>query len=486
MYNGLDLRYDVITPAFLEAYGPGTPSQTARFGDVEEGSGQVLIPALLREYTYKVVQNSFNDLASKLKTNEHYEHYIDGASIIDRPALLKLCQRHELEANLPFMEAYLLAEVNSKLTGVSNLFDIKERLGRKAISERVHQLLDWHPHLVHPMLTVYSRITRTNISLMEHMVGCAVDFDVDRTLKLVARASEPGLAFLKNLGLDEVQRENAIHSTAANDVHGLRALRALIPVFNEPMMLNRLILSELGKTGGHVASGSEEHLGVFMETVQAINDVLDSPGGQGDKDRVQWTGTFLDLDCIDTAWADSSTRHPVLKMIHEAASNGTGSPLNRDSDTQGFPQRPLEMVAGALNSLMRPECRLPLASLSNHQLLKLITLGAHAQRSGPLYEHYQKAASRDGRFQRAHGPQAMIDWFIARRQPGQPQITLDQVDFDSKRYVDILGEEGFSKMRAKVSESTMLATIDQAVASEPDLQADPPTAPAPSRMNRAL
>ncbi|MFK4705964.1 hypothetical protein ABIC83_002803 [Roseateles asaccharophilus] len=483
MDSGLDLRYDVITPAFLEALGPGSPGQAGRHGDIGDGTGQVLIPAVHRERTGNILSASFNGLADKIKSNDKFEHYISGSSIIDRTELLKLCQLYELEANLPLMELYLLAVVNSKLDGIGGLFDLKERLARKAISERVHQLLDWHPCLAHPMLTVYSSITRTNVSLMEHLVNCAVDFDVEKMLKLVAMASEPGLGFLKNLGLDGVQRENAVTAAAAKGVHGLRTLRALITTFNEPSALNRLVLSDLGKTGGMVAAGSEELLGVYMDTVKAINDVLDN-AGMGDASRVRWTQSFEELDGIDTAWSDAKDRHPVLKMIYEAACTGTGSPINRSSDTQGFPQRPLEMVSGALNSLMQPECRLPLASLSNNQLLKLITLGAAAPRS-ELHDHFTKPSVRDGRIpRRSHGPEAMIDWFVARKQPGQPQITLDEVDFDRKRYVDLVGEEAFSKMRAKVSESAMHATIDKAVA--PVMVLDAGEMPAPVRRSRAL
>lgn len=256
-----------------------------------------------------------------------------------------------------------------------------------------------------------------------------------------------------------------------------------------PLTVNTLM--RLAAVAGEAAVRSEPLLEDFLSLINEVKIGQDARGGDG----ARIIGSMPTEDVIgftDMSWANARDRHPVLIMVFESAVNGslaTGA-AGRLTKTEGFPSRPFALLAEAINSVMSPETRLPLESVSSNDLLRLITLSAAASGNDSLTKHYLMAGQPGlpENYDEMHVPGKIVSWLIDgdRHTPGLDPICIDDIVKDESRYSAVLGSAKVNRLRHLIIESSMRAAITGFVPAPPEASAHAMQSPKPRRGMRML
>ncbi|MEJ6002584.1 hypothetical protein [Paucibacter soli] len=438
----MDPKFDTLTPAFLDGL-------TKPFLGIK--------PDWSQGHT-SLVSISSNSLASNLKTTDQFVHFIPGEDLISRAGLMALAQEVAFDANMALIELSALGSLNVRCIGSSGVGTAVEMMSREAISKRVHQLLDWHPHLLHPNLLVYSSSTRDNCSMLKHLVASGVELDPQLMKRLADRHVLPGHSFIKNLGVPDDQQAELVEFAFSKGFHRISAAHSLLAVFGRPEMVGETIMERLGESAGVASIVCDRQFRGFVKMLELIQKIQDAAGG--DDARAEW---FMQggeaLAMTDMAWSNAKHQHPVLIMIFKAAATAVAVNATRPGSVAGFPARPIESLAAGLNGILKPEFRLPMFLLSNNQLLKLVTLCAQASEHGSLIKHYREGMTSTAKRMERH-PEAIIEWALTRETGVDGPIKVSDIEFDLDRYTKLLGGRFVSEIMAKVTAAQMSQIID--------------------------
>ena len=380
--------------------------------------------------------------------------------VIDHNELVEFLARFPLRIDIDMAELYALGMVSWLNRGSNSQIPPLALLLRKAITERVHQIIESRPEFLHPKLRFALDVNDSSETwMLRFLLASRVALDADRLhamsigggagQEMLTLALSPGM-FIGALLFDET-----VHSSAGCASSAAAIFRAGYPITRiSEHNVNPII--EMCATG---VAGAQWQFDKAVEMLRAIEAAQDAAGG--DDHRLSWAVSGQDAVYLnDFCWSSARRVHPVTTLIYETMMRVCNSGPNRAADVDGFPGVPFSIMAERINAILKPEGRFPLGKLSGLNALKLVTLCPAASKStaaGDYWVNRSEGAKRVASL--TNSPMDIVDWACQKTDEDGVRLTLAEIDPIQSLLVTAIGAGAASEIRARVAHRDMAATI---------------------------
>jgi len=427
-------------------------------------------------------QLSRASLVSRLVGRFHSGPVIGGHSgdeaIISRNDLTKFVGESFPSADVDLVELYALGCMTDK-TGIMQSWRRTEDLKRinEAVSERVHDLIEKRPELLHPRLHVKLEFTEGPASIFKYLLKSRVALNPDR-LGVLASNIGPGQEMLKRAMVDARQNGNTLFQDALHSNHGkastatalLRACRLLDLTYDCRANIQGILsISKAGAVFGEVEYKNA------VELLKEIHLIQNENGGDGHRysDQSICPNPQL-MDSIDFSSASAHDKHPIIDFIigmnsrsayfADEIDNGDGISLGFQQiddagGTLGFPGRQITEMVDLVNDIMEPGFRLPLDRFSGLDVIKMVVIAAKDANLNNVIDFWKSAPEI---IDRPHSPVDILNWALERPDASGRLVSLDDLDTLNNRLEPVLTFGHLAEVRARVVSREMAAVISMA------------------------
>ena len=385
--------------------------------------------------------------------------------VIDHDELVEfmaLDESHlDLEIDIDMTELYALGIVSRLNRSNNGQLAPTTILVHKAVTERVHQIIERRPEILHPKLRfALDSHSDSETLMLRFLLASRVALDADR-LHAMSINGGVGQEMLE-LALSSCQSigprlfEETVHSSAGCASSAAAILRAGYDITRIDEH-NIQAIVEMCAMG---AAGSQWQFDQAIEMLRAIESAQDAAGGDGH--RLFWAVRGQNaVNLNDFGRASVRSVHPVTTLIYETMLRSGKSGPYRAADVAGFPGVPFAIMAERINAILEPEGRLPLEMLSGINALKLVTLWpAAASDSAVARDYWVSRSDGDERvLTLANSPMDIVDWACQKTDEDGVRLTLIDLDPIQDRLAAAIGAGAASEIRAKVTHREMAATI---------------------------
>ena len=428
---------------------------------------QVMVPSI----RFKAFSNFGEEQTNHLHDRKFYDaagvrvfpadRFLPADRVIDHNDLVVFLARDASHLDIDLAELYALGVVSGTFFGMYNGRFPTELLLSKAITERVHQIIESRPEFLHPKLRFALKSEDYSGTWMLHfLLANRVALDADRlhAMSIGGGVGQEMLALALSPG--DYIGELLIDETIYPGVGCASSAAAIIRAGYGVSRIDFLSVYAIIKICALGAAGSQRNFDQAVEITRAVEAAQDAAGGDGH--RFVWSKSGQDVvDLSDFCLASVSYVHPVTAFIYQSMMCACRSRPNRAADVPGFPGVPFAIMAERLNVILEPASRLPLETLSGINALKLVTICMAADSESTVARKYWTALSGDDEdvFTLTNNPIEIIDWACQKTNEHGARLTLADLDPIQDRLAAAIGADAASEVRAKVTHRDMAATI---------------------------
>lgn len=439
---------------------------------------EVVISSQGRVTVNRFAQGHFDSALSKRRTKDGQD-FIDPIELISRLELVDLVAQLGISHDMDLAELYALGVMSRKFARDS-MFSPAELTLRRAITSRVHDIIEQRPELLHPNLRVAKEPSDEGATwMLRFLVLSGVALDAVR-LHCMAKREDAGATTLRQALLQGCDIGAPLLEAALKRQMGcLSTALAIVEADDSLPMFDEEMTCLLFKACAAGVSRMQWQFDTAMALLEAIRRRQDIAGGDGN--RIRWDGPANPLATIDPSWASARHAHPVVSLVYESTIVASEASAVSASDVAGFPGVPLARAAAALNAIMEPEMRFELSSMSGEQLLKLMVICPWASENGTAMSFWNRPASTWS----PNNPTRLVEWAAGVRDSDGQLPSLRLADFHEKQFLEMMGHEHFGALRARLAKNTMVQVLEQHPA-VPSATAASAAAPAPARRMRSV
>ena len=399
-------------------------------------------------------------------TNERKFHdavgvqVIPAGLVIDRNKLVAFMARNALHIDIDMAELYELGVMSGLFRSSNGQFSPANLLLRKAITERVHQIIESRPEFLHPKLRfALDSSSGSETWMLRFLLANRVALDADRlhAMSIGGGVGQEMLAL--SLGPDQffgaLLFEEAVHSSCGCASSATAILRAGYDISK----INEHNVNSIIDRCAAGAAGSQWQYDQAVEMLRAIKAAQDTAGG--DDHRLSWAVSGRDAVCLnDFSGASARRVHPVTTLIYETMMRSSTCDPYRAADVAGFPEVPFAIMAERINAILKPEGRLPLEMLSGIKALKLVTVCPAASQSAAAREYWVNLSAHDESvLTLTNSPMDIVDWACRKTDEDGARLTLAEIDPIQNQLAGAIGAAAAAEIRAKVTHRDMAASI---------------------------
>lgn len=375
----------------------------------------------------------------------------------------RLAQRlrdYGMENRAPLVEICLLSLAANRRVSVEPVLLPDERMLQKAISDRIHAILEQHPAVLHRKIRVAAIAGDEPTTLLRMLVRQEVVLQYE-PLKRIIDAGGPGAAELqwqlhngRAIGAPVIER--ALERGPASPATAVTIVRLDPQAFTDVGDEDSLIL--LAAAAGRFCALDEWQGDLALELLGAVQARQAETGHAG----FEWSS--LPEEILDNSFGDKGRErlHPVLSFLVagsiQAASGATEQPGT-------FLAGRLPEVIEALNGVLHPDYRLPLSMIDSRRLAEITSICAAAVSSGQSTRYWQEWESAE------QGPADMLLWTLDR--PDAPRLSLADLDDLGDALVNATSASFVAGLRARMLQRAMQERIDAGETNNPAAAASP-------------
>lgn len=380
------------------------------------------------------------------------------AEIVGRASMDTLLTKLHHAVDPVLLEICALANINA-FHSLPRLGGEDDRLVlERAITMRIHDLIDARPELLHPHLLIAEPSSAAQC-MLPHLVSRKVILDPMRLQKL---AQGPGgvssllqAAFhpahgsgARNGGGRSLFAAALSANASCMDSATAIAISDTSPLASDPQELEALLL--LCADALAVAdAGAPWQLESAMRLYKAVGD-------RAEVQALAWPQLSELLTCNDLAWFSSRSLHPVIRFVYGVASqaSSTAAPRRTELELQGWPQLQLARGVGAINACLTPSQQLHLDALSGEDLLKLMLLNPNA--SAAKTNSFWNLSTTERPLRNVWD---LVVWAAGHRGAKGKRVQVSFLDKYQRDLASWMTPEHFQALRAVVIENTMKDSI---------------------------
>lgn len=441
---------------------------------------ETFIGASGRRLVNEFAKEQMRQALSHIKVDAQGQQFIEPIELIARLELAVLTAQIGTTHDMDLAELTALGVMSALNRALDGYFSPSSLVVRRAITSRVHTLLEQRPELLHPNLRVAKTAAdEGSVWMLRFLVQHNVALDPERLLRMargpgpaggtLQKAIQEGKSYGAPLLEEAIKLERGCTATAT----------ALVLADTQPPELDEFQVQQLWTMCAAGVAGAQWQFDQALQLLHAIRQRQDDAGGDGH--RMSWPQGKELLEAVDFSWASARGAHPTMGLIYETTLRAAYISELRQSDVSGFPGDPLHAAAAALNAVLEPELRLELTELSSENLVKLIVLCPRAAGNTSVQNFWSRVPAGWN----ANNPSDLLDWVASRTDSSGESLGLEVLDSRANDFSDVLGSSHFNALRAGVAAREMNSAID-AQAPRSDLKRGQQPEPAQRRRTRNL